>query len=85
MPWRRGDVGYELGAVVISTIITFGAIILAVAVGMILTAPDFAVVELLVLIVGISIVIPIVLHPISYTLWQAIDLAMRPPSDTGDA
>ena len=34
----------------------------------------------LVLILGVgAILLPVVVYPVSYTLWQAIDLAMRPP------
>ena len=32
---------------------------------------------------GGAIVLPIVVYPVSYTLWQAVDLAMRPP-EPGD-
>ena len=32
------------------------------------------------LILGaVAIVLPIVLYPVSHTLWQAVDLAMHPP------
>ena len=37
---------------------------------------------MLVLGVG-AIVLPIVVYPMSYTIWQAVDLAMHPP-DPGD-
>jgi hypothetical protein len=40
-PWRRGDVGFELGAVTVTTIVTFGAVVIGVAAGLILTAPRF--------------------------------------------
>ena len=33
-----------------------------------------------IVLVGIAVVVPLVIHPITYTLWLAIDLAMRPPS-----
>lgn len=84
-PWRRGDIGFELGAVVIATIATFGAVIVAVAVGMLVTAPNFAVVPLMVLVVVIAVVVPVVVYPVSYTLWQAIDLVMRPEEDDPSA
>jgi hypothetical protein len=32
-----------------------------------------------------AVVLPIVVYPVSYTLWQAIDLAMRPPVAGDDA
>jgi uncharacterized protein (DUF983 family) len=79
LAWRRGDVGFELGAVTVTTIVTFGAVVLGVGAGLILTAPNFAVVEIIVGLVAIAVVLPIVIYPCSYSLWQALDLAMRPP------
>lgn len=78
-PWRRGDVGFELGAVTVTTILTFGSVVVGVAAGLILTAPDFAVIEIMIGLVVVAVVMPIVVYPSSYTLWQACDLAMRPP------
>ncbi len=50
-PWRRGDVGFELGAATINTIITFGVIIVAGAVAMIATSPDIPTVKIVVCLV----------------------------------
>jgi uncharacterized protein (DUF983 family) len=76
--WRRGDVGYELGAASIAAIITLGPLLLALAAMVIVTWPEVAVAPMFgVLGVG-AVVLPIVLYPVSYTLWQALDIAMRP-------
>jgi len=83
MPWRRGDVGFELGAVVVATIATFGAIIACVTIGFVVTAPDFATLPIAAVAIAISVVVPIVVYPVSYTLWQAIDLIMRPAQTVG--
>jgi hypothetical protein len=83
MPWRRGDVGFELGAATMNTIITFGIVIVGVAVGVIATAPDVAVVPIVLALVAGCIVIPIVIYPMTYTLWQAIDVAVRGSDDPG--
>ena len=32
---------------------------------------------------GAAIVLPVLVYPVSYTTWQAVDLAMRPP-EPGD-
>lgn len=80
MPWRRGDVGFELGAVTVTTILTFGAVIAVGAGGLILTAPQFAVLEITLAVVAIAVLMPVAIYPSSYTLWQACDLAMRPPA-----
>ena len=77
--WRRGDVGYELGAATVNTIITFGLVILGTVVAVIATSPDIAVFEIVVGLIVTAIVIPIVIYPMTYTIWQAVDLAMRPP------
>jgi uncharacterized protein (DUF983 family) len=82
-PWRRGDVGFELGAATINTIITFGVIIVAGGVAMIATSPDIPTVTIVVCLVVAAVVIPVLIYPVTYTLWQAFDLAMRPP-EPGD-
>ena len=67
----------------INTVISFGMLVVGVGIGIAATVPDVPVVPL-VLVLGVgAIVLPVVVYPISYTLWQAIDLAMRPP-EPGD-
>jgi uncharacterized protein (DUF983 family) len=80
--WRRGDVGFELGAATMNTIITFAIVIVGVAAGVIATAPDVAVVPIVAFLVVACIVIPIAIYPMTYTLWQALDVAMRGADDT---
>ena len=36
-------------------------------------------VELIGVLAVIAVLVPIVIYPVSYTTWQAVDLAMRPP------
>ncbi len=77
--WRRGYEGFELGALAVSTVVCFGALVVGVGIGIVATAPDVEVLPL-VLILGVgAILLPVVVYPVSYTIWQAIDLAMRPP------
>ncbi len=81
--WRRGYEGFELGALAISAVVVLGILVVAMTVGLALTLPD---VEVLPLVLGLgagAIVLPILVYPVSYTLWQAVDLAMRPP-EPGD-
>jgi uncharacterized protein (DUF983 family) len=78
-PWRRGDVGFELGAATVNTIITFGVIIVGAAVAMIATSPDIPTVRIVVGLVIAAVVVPVLIYPVTYTLWQALDLVMRPP------
>jgi uncharacterized protein (DUF983 family) len=78
-PWRRGDVGFELGAATVNTIITFGLLVVGTTVAVIVTSPDIAVAEIVVGLVVAAVVVPMLIYPMTYTLWQALDLAMRPP------
>ena len=68
-----------MGALAISAVLCFGVLIVGLAVGVIATSPDVAVLELILALGAAAIVLPIVIYPVSYTVWQAIDLAMRPP------
>jgi uncharacterized protein (DUF983 family) len=82
--WRRGYEGFELGAMAISAVVCLGLLVVGLTIGVVLTLPDVAVLPLL-LILGVgAIALPIVVYPLSYTIWQAVDLAMRPPV-LGDA
>jgi uncharacterized protein (DUF983 family) len=82
--WRRGYEGFELGAMAVNIIVVFGTLIVGAVVGIVITSPGIPVVPLVAVLGVIAVVLPIVLYPVSYTLWQAIDLAMRPP-DLADA
>lgn len=79
VPWRRGYEGFELGAMAMNAVVTLSLIVVAATVAMVATAPDFAVVPIVVGLAVGALVVPIVLYPVSYTVWQAIDVAMRPP------
>ena len=81
--WRRGYEGFELGALAMSAIVVFGALVVALSVGIVLTTPDIPVFELVVALGAVAVVLPIVVYPFTYTLWQAVDLAMHPP-EPGD-
>jgi uncharacterized protein (DUF983 family) len=83
--WRRGYEGFEMGAMAANIIVVFGALIVGAAIGIAVTAPDIPVVPLIVILGVVAVVLPVVLYPVSYTLWQAIDLAMRPPDPADSA
>ena len=67
-----------LGAVTINTIVTFGLLAAVLLVGTILSYPDIAVVPMLIASGAVAILVPIIFYPFSYTVWAAVDLAMRP-------
>jgi uncharacterized protein (DUF983 family) len=77
--WRRGYEGFELGALAINVIVCFGVLVVGMVIGLIATWPDIAVVPLLVILGVGAIALPILVYPVSYTVWQAVDLAMHPP------
>ena len=63
----------------INIVVVFGTLIVGLVVGVVATSPDIAVVPLVLVLGALAIVLPIVLYPVSHTLWQAVDLAMHPP------
>jgi uncharacterized protein (DUF983 family) len=78
--------GHWIGALGMNTIVTFGAVLVAVVVGFAATYPDGPVVPAVAAIVATAVVVPLAFYPVSKTLWSAIDLAMRPlePDDDVD-
>jgi hypothetical protein len=56
-------------------------------VGIVLTYPDIAAGPMLVVGLVVAILGPVAFYPISYTLWAAVDLTMRPlePDEVADA
>ena len=67
-----------LGAVTINTIVTFGAILVVLVVGMVVGYPEIPVVPIVAGCVAVAVVVPVVIFPFTYTIWGAIDLAMHP-------
>ncbi len=67
-----------LGALAINFVVTGGALITTLVIGVIVSYPDLAIFELLVSTVGVTLFVGIFGYPISYTTWLAVDLIMRP-------
>ena len=61
-----------------AAILTLGPLIVALAVALAITWPTVSAVPMLAVLIPAAIVLPIVLYPVSYTSWQALDIAMRP-------
>ena len=76
--WRREE-GFELGAVTMNTIVTFGTLTLFMAVGFVVTAPDIPVMPFVLGLAVIAVVVPVAIYPFTYTMWLAFDLAVHPP------
>jgi uncharacterized protein (DUF983 family) len=79
--------GFSLGATTMNTIVTFGLLALVLLVGTIASYPDIAVWPILAVAVGVTVLVPILFYPFSYTVWAAVDLLMRPlePREVADA
>jgi uncharacterized protein (DUF983 family) len=78
--YRRGDHAFEWGAVTANIILTFLLILITIVVSVLLTIPDLEVWWIVGPATAVALIGPAVLYPVSFTLWQAIDLWMRPPT-----
>jgi len=70
--------GQMIGAIAMNTILTFGLLLITLVLGFVLTAPDFAVVPVLVASLAVAGLFPVLFYPFSQTSWTAIDLLMTP-------
>jgi uncharacterized protein (DUF983 family) len=77
--WRRGDEAFELGATTANIILTFLTILISILVAVVVTWPEVPTAVLIVIIGSLAVLGPALWYPVSFTLWQAIDLFMRRP------
>ncbi len=66
-----GDIG-------VNTIVSFGALLVVLLGGVLITWPDPPMGAIAVAAVAVAVIVPIVFLPFSKTLWLAVDLMMRP-------
>ena len=76
--WERGYEGYELGAATMGVFITFGSIIAWLLISLIV---GLALVPLLVVAAVLAVAMPVLTYPLTYTVWQGVDLFIRAPSE----
>ncbi len=81
MSVQRGQDGFELGAATVNAILTFGALVAAAGISIVVTYPAVAVARLLIVLGAVAVVLPILLYPFTYTLWFTVELLMERPSD----
>jgi uncharacterized protein (DUF983 family) len=79
--YRRGDEAFELGAITANIILTFLGILGTILVLVAVTAPDIPTLGIMIAGASIALVGPALFYPISFTLWQAVDLWMRRPTE----
>ena len=70
--------GFALGAMTVNLGVTMMLFAAIVIVGVGLTMPHVAVLEITLLAAAVNTIVPVVFYPFSKTIWAAIDLAMRP-------
>lgn len=76
--WERGYEGYELGAATMGVFITFGSIIFWLVLSVIIGVD---LVPLLIVAGVLAVCLPILAYPLTYTVWQGVDLFIRAPSE----
>jgi len=76
--WERGYEGYELGAATMGVFITFGSIIFWLVLSVIIGVD---LVPLLLVAGVLAVCLPILAYPLTYTVWQGVDLFIRAPSE----
>jgi uncharacterized protein (DUF983 family) len=76
--WRREE-GFELGAVTINTILTFIVLTAAMTIGFVATSPDIPVLPMVLSLVAVAVLMPIVIYPLTFTIWLAIDISVHRP------
>ena len=80
MSVQRGQDGFELGAASVNAILCLGVLIAAAGISIITTYPEVAVRPLVIVLGVAAVLLPILLYPLTYTIWFAIELMMEPPS-----
>jgi uncharacterized protein (DUF983 family) len=88
--------GHWLGSLGMNTIISCGALLIALVVGVVVTYPDLPVGTLVAICVSVAVIVPIVYYPLSKIHWTAMHTCMNhlrpgevkqpwgPPAEDGD-
>ena len=83
LDWQRNRIGFILGAVAMNVLLTFGALLVVMVVGVVATYPEVSTWPLIGLTAAVALIVGVGGYPISYTLWLAVDIAMN-PLDAGE-
>jgi uncharacterized protein (DUF983 family) len=70
--------GYWIGAMIINTVVTFGLLLAVLVGGMLVTWPDVPWMGLWVVVILVASLTPILFHPLSRTVWMAIEMSYHP-------
>ena len=75
--WERSTVGFETGSMTLNVILTFGVIAVSILVVSLATVPNIPVTKMIIFLVIVGIGMPILIFPITHTMWAACDLTMH--------
>lgn len=70
--------GQFVGAVGINTIVSFGAILIALILGFVITWPDPQPIPILIEVVAVALIVPALFFPMSKGIWGTFDLLTEP-------
>jgi uncharacterized protein (DUF983 family) len=79
--WRREE-GFELGATTVNMIMSMVAVLAVFIVGMVMRGGSGAVWPVAVAAVVVGFLVPVLIYPVAYTTWQAVDLRGEPPTES---
>ena len=71
--------GHSLGAVAVNTMTSSALVLTVVTLALLILGTDASTSTLLLLAAPAGLIFPILFDPVSRTLWNAIELLMRPP------
>ncbi len=78
LQWERGYEGFELGAATMGVFLTFGSIIAWMVFSVLF---GVGLVPLLVVAGVLAVAVPVLGYPLTYSVWFAVDLFIRAPSE----
>jgi uncharacterized protein (DUF983 family) len=76
--WARKTDGFMTGSMTINIIITFATIAITLLTVTALTYPNLPVLPFMISLIAVGVLLPLLIHPSTCTMWSAVDLAMRP-------
>lgn len=76
--WHR-EHGFELGPIALNVVFTFFSLGVMMTILFVTTGPDYDVPMLMGVVLGAALLLPMVFHPFTNTIWLAFDLATHQP------
>jgi len=70
--------GHSLGAVAVNTVVSSALVLTVVSLALVLFGTDVSTSFLLLIAAPAGLIFPILFDPVSRTLWNALELLMRP-------